>query len=469
MNILTTNCFLKDFEDPNPFVRRLVIKTVCHIPCLHDLAFELIPLALCDTNSYVRSTAVTSCTLIVNEENLESKQNIIDKLYDMIRDPDPTVVSSSLSVLDVILYSEGGVVINARLAKYLISRLSEFQEWHFATVCKVLKKYVPKSNEELIIILNALDENLSDLNPLIFTTASDLALFYTEVALKETFSSDIIEQISPQMKFLFCHGNDEVLWEILKMIQQYAIKHKRHFSLLYKFLFCRYSEPIFIKVQKLQIITDLGNSSNFSEVAEELLLNSCNCIKQIAVQSINSFIKFFLVHPVSSNVVESFAQLLDIQYNDLNEEILIALCSSKLEEREDFRHIFLPTISKISSNVFSEKGKLAFLKLIGNYGKYIERSPYVIEDLLNCSENVKNENIMMMIIIASVKLFLVRPAEMQLLLGRVLQLGEHSDNLLLRKQCAIYYHLLNDTALSNEILLAHSQSENVETKSKVLS
>lgn len=30
LNILTTNCFLKDFEDPNPFVRRLVIKTVCH-------------------------------------------------------------------------------------------------------------------------------------------------------------------------------------------------------------------------------------------------------------------------------------------------------------------------------------------------------------------------------------------------------------------------------------------------------
>lgn len=456
MNILTTNCFLKDFEDPNPYVRRLVIKTVCHIPCLHELAFQLLPLAFCDSSSYVRSTAASSCTLMINEDNLESKQSIIDKLYDMIRDPDPSVISSSLAALDVILSSEGGVVINARLFRYLVSRIVEFQEWHFATVSRVLKKYIPRSSDELLHFLNALDDNLSDSNPLIFTLASDLALFYIS-SLKENFSSDIIEQIAPQVKFLFNHCNDELLYEILESLHRYMKGHEKYFIPFYKLLFCRFSDPTFIKVKKLQIIIDLGNSSNVLEITEELLVYSSYSVKEVAVQSIKSFIKFLLLHPVSSSAVECFVQLMDIQHNSLNEEVLIAVCTSELEKRDDFKNVFLPAVSKRSSRVSSVHGKLALLKLIANHGKYIERSPYVIEDLLNDSENLENENIMMMIITASVKLFLLRPAEMQLLLGRILQISKQSENLLLRKQSTIYYHLLNDTSLSKKLLLTESE------------
>lgn len=452
MNILTTNCFLKDFEDPNPYIRRLVIKTVCHIPCLQELAFQLIPLAFCDNSPYVRSTAVSSCTFIINDDNLESKQNIIDKLYDMIRDPDPYVVSTSLTVLDTILHSEGGIVINARLARYLLSRITEFQEWQFPTVCRVLNKYTPKSDDELLNILNALDENLLDSNPLIFTSASDLALFYTS-AFKQNLSSDIIDQICPQIKFLISHSNDELLHEILNILQKYSSLYAGHFSPFYKLLFCRFSDPTFIKIKKFQIVVDLGTALNFNEVAEELFLYSFNSVKEVAVQGIRSFVKFVLRHPVSNNLIESFIHLLDIQYNNLNEETLIALCSADLKERGDFKQIFLPSISKISFNISSTEGKLALLKLIANYGQYIEKSPYVIENLVDDSENVENENIMMMIILASVNLFLVRPAEMQLLLGHILQLAENSNNLIIKKQSAIYFHLLADDSLRNKVML----------------
>ncbi|KFM70579.1 AP-4 complex subunit beta-1, partial [Stegodyphus mimosarum] len=113
----------------------------------------------------------------------------------MIKDPEPQVIGSSLYALEEILQSEGGVIINRRIFLYLISRISDFQDWNFAVVCIVLKKRVPESEEELLYFLNAVDERLLHSNPAIFVTAADIALCYAN-HLEKKFSVDILKQIS---------------------------------------------------------------------------------------------------------------------------------------------------------------------------------------------------------------------------------------------------------------------------------
>lgn len=48
--------------------------------------------------------------------------NLVDILYQMLRDKDVQVVSNCISALNEILASEGGMVMNAKIAHYLLNR-----------------------------------------------------------------------------------------------------------------------------------------------------------------------------------------------------------------------------------------------------------------------------------------------------------------------------------------------------------
>lgn len=75
-------------------------------------------------------------------------------MYKSIRDEDTLVVVQALLVLDRALAQEGGVVVNRKLAQYLLLRLPHFQPPQLATVLQVLRKYTPKTDPELFTQLS---------------------------------------------------------------------------------------------------------------------------------------------------------------------------------------------------------------------------------------------------------------------------------------------------------------------------
>ncbi|XP_055942910.1 AP-4 complex subunit beta-1-like isoform X2 [Argiope bruennichi] len=450
LNILATNSLLKDFQDPNPFIRRLVIKTICSIPCLFELAFQLLPQALCDSSSYVRCTAAAACSLVITDSNVKDNQEVIDKLYEMIRDPDPTVVCSSLSALNEILYSDGGVVINSKIIFYLLSRISEFQEWNVTVIYLVMKKYVPKNTDELLRFLNALDDKLLDRNPAIFTNAADLALHYIQ-QLNKDFSEDIIQQISPQLKLLLSHSSTETLASVLDVIEVFVPKHKAVFVSFYKLFFCRFSDTCIIKVKKLKILTELINSNNVLDIADELLLHCCDITREVSHQAVHSFSTVIRRYPELKTHLNTFISLMDIQYNGLSEDILSALSIIDLNGDSHIKDVVLAAVSKHADKVNNVESKLCLLKFIGRYGREIEDSPYMIERILNDELSFQNEKLMSFLLMITVKLFLIRPEEMQLILGQVLQNFQKSSCLLLKKQASLYYSLLKDIPISKKV------------------
>ena len=48
--------------------------------------------------------------------------NLVDILYQMLRDSDPQVISNCISALEEILAEEGGMVVTKKITHYLINR-----------------------------------------------------------------------------------------------------------------------------------------------------------------------------------------------------------------------------------------------------------------------------------------------------------------------------------------------------------
>lgn len=162
--LLAANCVIRDCRDPNPEVKCLGVWGISVLPPLLPLyAADILAVALGDPHPRVRRAAVISCGKVFNvAPGLLEEKGFVNRLYESIRDEDTLVVVQSLLVLDRALAQEGGVVVNRKLAQYLLLRLPHFQPPQLATVLQVLRKYSPKTDSELFTQLSLLDPYLAN-------------------------------------------------------------------------------------------------------------------------------------------------------------------------------------------------------------------------------------------------------------------------------------------------------------------
>ena len=75
--------------------------------------------------------------------------DMIDVLYNMIQDPDTSVVTNVLYTLDDVLRDEGGMAINENIVLYLLNRIGSFKTWGQVKVLHVCSRFDPESDEKV--------------------------------------------------------------------------------------------------------------------------------------------------------------------------------------------------------------------------------------------------------------------------------------------------------------------------------
>jgi vesicle coat complex subunit len=92
----------QDMRDNNPLIRALALRTITyiHVREFVEAAVPSLRSLLRDTDPYVRKTAAFGVAkLYDHDKKLVEGSDLIDKLNTMLRDDNPTVVSSALAAL----------------------------------------------------------------------------------------------------------------------------------------------------------------------------------------------------------------------------------------------------------------------------------------------------------------------------------------------------------------------------------
>ena len=92
----------QDLGDTNPLMRALALRTLSyiHVRQFVEATIEPLKVLLQDSDPYVRKTAAfTVAKVYDHDKNLVERSDLIDRLNMMLRDENPTVVSSSLAAL----------------------------------------------------------------------------------------------------------------------------------------------------------------------------------------------------------------------------------------------------------------------------------------------------------------------------------------------------------------------------------
>lgn len=93
---------VQDLDDTNPLIRALALRTLSYVHVRQFVEASIEPLKglLRDPDPYVRKTAAfTVAKIYDHDRHLVERSDLIDRLNMMLRDENPTVVSSALAAL----------------------------------------------------------------------------------------------------------------------------------------------------------------------------------------------------------------------------------------------------------------------------------------------------------------------------------------------------------------------------------
>ncbi|XP_036625040.1 AP-4 complex subunit beta-1 [Trichosurus vulpecula] len=439
--LLAINTLCKDCSDPNPMVRGLALRSMCSLrmPGVQEYIQQPILNGLRDKASYVRRVAVLGCAKMYNlHGDSEVDGTLVNELYSLLRDQDPIVVVNCLRALEEILKHEGGVVINKPIAHHLLNRMPDLDQWGQAEVLGFLLRYQPRSEEELFAILNLLDSSLQSSSPAVVMAATKLFL----VLAKEFphVQTDVLVRVKGPLLTACSSESRELCFAALCHVRRILRSLPGHFSSHYKKFFCSYSEPHYIKLQKVEVLCELVNDENVQQVLDELR-DYCTDVSadlaQAAIFAIGGIARTY-----TDQCVQILTELLVLRQEHITSAVvqtfrnLVWLCPQCTEA-------VCQALPGCEENIQDSEGKQALIWLLGVHGETIPNAPYVLEDFV---ENVKAETfpaVKMELLTALLRLFLSRPAECQDMLGRLLYYCiEEEKDMAVRDRGLFYYRLL---------------------------
>uniref|UniRef100_A0A8C5L5Q3 AP complex subunit beta n=1 Tax=Jaculus jaculus TaxID=51337 RepID=A0A8C5L5Q3_JACJA len=418
---------------------RNVIQRVIRMPGVQEYIQQPVLNGLRDKASYVRRVAVLGCAKMHNlHGDSEVDGALVNELYSLLRDQDPIVVVNCLRSLEEILKQEGGVVINKPIAHHLLNRMSKLDQWGQAEVLNFLLRYQPRSEEELFDILNLLDSFLKSSSPGVVMGATKLFLI-----LAKKFphvQTDVLVRVKGPLLAACSSESRELCFAALCHVRQILHSLPGHFSSHYKKFFCSYSEPHYIKLQKVEVLCELVNDENVQQVLEELrgyCMDVSADFAQAAIFAIGGIAKTY-----TDQCVQILTELLGLRQEHITTVVvqtfrdLVWLCPQCTEA-------VCQALPGCEENIQDNEGKQALIWLLGVHGERIPNAPYVLEDFV---ENVKSETfpaVKMELLAALMRLFLSRPAECQDMLGRLLYYCiEEEKDMAVRDRGLFYYRLL---------------------------
>ncbi|GAB1604787.1 AP-4 complex subunit beta-1-like [Argonauta hians] len=444
MVLLVINSLLRDCKDSSPMTRGLSLRTLCSLrqESASEHILQAIQHGLNDHSSYVRRIAVLSCIRLYHlspESILDA--GIIDKLYCLIRDSDPIVAVNCLMALEEILKDEGGVVINQKMAYHLLLTLPKLTTWGRSYVLSLLKKYVPKSEDELFGILNVLDDYLKESTYSVFM--SSLELFLHLITAMPHLKDEALNRCKDMFVSGLNSGNIELTYSIILFIENFLVCSKDIFSQYHLAFFCRFKEPPYLKMRKIEILPLLVTSSNFAEILDELRMYCSEVSSNVSFCAMKAIGKVAKQDPqYFEYCIKKLEELLEIPEQSVQANVFQVLELLDLSSYGQLENLMKSICSRENLNPSNENGCCAKLFLLGEYGYMLQSSPYAIQQFIdNCIEEC-TDIMKAYLLTAVMKLFLSRPAECQHMLGALLETCSLSRNKDLNSKALFYYKLL---------------------------
>ncbi|KAI8479619.1 AP-1 complex subunit beta-1 [Branchiostoma belcheri] len=488
MAIMAVNTFVKDCEDTNPLIRALAVRTMGCIRVDKITEYLCEPLRKClkDEDPYVRKTAAV-CVAKLHDINaqLVEDQGFLDQLRELLSDSNPMVVANAVAALSEISDTSPSpaaqMEMNQQTINKLLAALNECTEWGQIFILDALSNYVPKDDREAQSICERVTPRLAHSNAGVVLSAVKVLMKGMEyVGMESEFVTTLQKKLAPPLVTLLS-SEPEVQYVALRNINLIVQKRPDILKHEMKVFFVKYNDPIYVKLEKLDIMIRLATQENIAQWLEQSTVNretrvrfrvvpgTClnmrpdvvplgkalytniltppRCewvlaeLKEYATEVDVDFVRKSVraigrcaikVEQAAERCVSTLLDLIQTKVNYVVQEAIVVIKDIFRKYPNKYESI-ISTLCENLESLDEPDARASMIWIVGEYAERIDNADELLESFLEGFHD-ESTQVQLQLLTAIVKLFLKKPTETQELVQQVqLQLLTAIVKLFLKK------------------------------------
>lgn len=414
-----------------------------------------------DGDAYVRKTAAMCVAKLYDHDRaLIERSDLIDRLNSMLRDENSTVIASALaSLMDIWNRSETiKLTIDYGIASNLVQILPDCSEyvdpqcwlcyanlparWGQTYILEALTSYVPQDHMEAELLAERVAPRLSHANSAVVLTAIRVLLYLFNYIANTNVIDSLCTKLSPPLVTLLSKGPEI---QYLTLRNALLILQRRPDVLRndVRVFFCKYNDPIYVKVTKLELIFMLADERNIKEVLAELREYSTEIDVHFVRKSVRAIGKLAIkIEPAAQMCIDTLLELVATKVSYIVQEATVVIRNIFRKYPNRYESIISILCEHLDS-LDEPEAKSAMIWIIGQYADRIENSEELLDDFLFSFKDEPYE-VQLALLTATVKLFIQRPTKGSELVPKVLKWAtEETDHPDLRERGFFYWRLLS--------------------------
>jgi AP-1 complex subunit beta-1 len=469
--ILAVNTFAKDCHDPNPLIRALAVRTMGCIRVDKITEYLCEPLRKClrDDDPYVRKTACVCVAKLYDiNSTLVEDQGFLELLKETLSDSNPMVVANAVAALAEIGETSQTATtlsdLDTPTINKLLTALNECTEWGQIFILDSIAVYTPTDDREAQSVCERVTPRLSHANAAVVLSAVKVLMRMAEAIPEDSpFLESLGKKLAPPLVTLLS-SQPEIQYVALRNINLIVQKRPGILKDDMKVFFVKYNDPIYVKLEKLDIMIRLTNEHNIAQVLSELKEYATEVDVDFVRRSVRAIGRCAIkVSEQAERCVSTLLDLIQTKVNYVVQEAIVVIRDIFRKYPNKYENI----ISILCENLDSLDEPEARASMIWILGEYAERIDNASDLLGAFLENFHDETttVQLQLLTAVVKLFLKCPTNTQELVQSVLGMAtQDSDNPDLRDRGYIYWRLLStDPTAAKEVVLADKPLISEET------
>ncbi|KAK7693607.1 hypothetical protein QCA50_003176 [Cerrena zonata] len=452
--------FLQDCNDRNPLIRALAIRTMSYIPIpvVTEALTEQLRHCLKDRDPYVRKTAaICVAKLYTADPRKAEKGGFVEQLRDLLLDSNATVVSNAVAALSEIGDRQDGVIfkLNLVVANKLLAALSEASEWGQIYILDSLLRYVPERHTDAELMAERIVIHLQHANSAVVLTTIKILLYLMNYMENRKLMDYLCKKMGPPLVTLLSSGPEVqyvALRNILLIIQRRPSVLKNDV----KVFFCKYNDPIYVKLAKLEIMYRLARDENAREVLAELQEYASEVDIDFVRKAVRSIGRLAIkVQAAADSCIQALLDLIETKVTYVVQEAVIVIKDVFRRYPGKYEGI-IPTLCQNLDLLDEPESKAAMVWIVGQFANRIENADELMDDLTYTFMEEPVE-VQLALLTAAVKLFIYKSQSdtSKALVHKILKWAtEEIDNPDLRDRGFMYWRLLAiNPAVAGEIVL----------------
>ena len=461
--LLAVNALKRDASDfnGNPLTRAIAVRTMGCLGVEEIMQFLCDPLkdALNDKDPYVRKTGALCVAKIydINAQLAEDQFGFVEKIQGMLEEEtNAMVLANCISALIEISTTKGKDILNVNWNKcrHLMSALHENNEWTQIYLLEGISRYSPTKQDEINEMIERIIPCVSHSNAGVVLSVIKILIKLLDLVENPETIRTVCKKITPSLVTLLS-SEPEIQYVALKNINILIQKRPIIFEKDIKIFFSSFTEPLYNKLEKLEIIYKLVSMNNIDLVLNELREYASDVDVQFVRRSVKLIGQCAIkLEKAAQRCVETLVELVKTQVSFVIQEAIIGL-------KDIFRrypNTFEGAMTIINENLRTlddPEAKAALIWIIGEYSDRIEGAE---NQLIKFIDNLKEEPYIIQINIldSATKTFLkCQSEESYNILNQVFDFcTKECENPDVRDRGYMYYRLMTiDPQLASRIIV----------------